>query len=89
MVIKRTPIHLGLFLILAAGLFLVTSGEAFSRDDLEQEHPDPGTIAADINQIRGELSKIRQQFENQLKAVEKKLKNLESRLAEFATGSQS
>ncbi len=89
MVIKTTHIHLGLFLILAAGFFLVTLGEAFSRDDLEQEHPDPGTIAEDIKQIRGELSKIRQQFENRLNAVEQKLKNLESRLADFATGALS
>ena len=89
MVVKSTPIHLGLILILVAGLFLVASGEAFSKDDLEQEHPDPRTIAEDIKQIRGELSKIRQQFENQLNAVEQKLKNLESRLADFATGALS
>jgi hypothetical protein len=86
MVVKSTLLHLGLSLIVTVGLFLSAWGEAYSQDDLEQEHPDPGTIAKDINQIRGELSKIRQQFENQLNAVEQKLKDLESGLAEFATG---
>jgi len=89
MIVKSTPIRLGLFLILATGLFLLASGEVFSKDDLEREHLDPGTIAEEINQIRGELSKIRQQFENQLNAVEHKLNDLDSRLNKFTTGTQS
>jgi len=89
MVGNGKSIHVGLIILVVAGLILVASRAAISKDDLDQTHSGPSAIADDINQIRWELSKIRRQFEMQMIAIEQRLKKLESGHGESTADTES